>query len=142
MLGHLFSKLNSSNEIETLLYGFQELRKDRCSAIQKSELENAQMMWIPEGPEQLARDASLRAMNPNEETEEDWGDTEFRYIWERIRMQFAYDPQDEVEEWWYRWIVTKQRVDASEGELSTSLYVTIETMRSHVSEGKRISLSP
>ncbi len=49
VLGDLFSRLRSREQIVPFLYGYQELRAERCWQIQQSESANSQSVMLPDG---------------------------------------------------------------------------------------------
>lgn len=64
---------------------------------------------LPDGPGQEQRDKSMReayAMGAG-----GWDESMFRHNWEMIRILFAYDPEEEVEEWWQQWGLLRERAE-------------------------------
>ncbi|KAK7061079.1 hypothetical protein VNI00_000814 [Paramarasmius palmivorus] len=59
VLGNLFSRLQSRSEIPGLLNAYQDIRYRRATSIQEGSLDNRRLFHMPDGPEQLARDAAM-----------------------------------------------------------------------------------
>jgi salicylate hydroxylase len=103
VLGDLFSRLSSLKQVPALLQAYQDLRLPRATVTQQASRLNQKIFHLPDGPEQRARDAAMRAAmaaeldgkpiqaqgNPNQ-----WADRE------KNRTQFNYDAYAEVERWW------------------------------------------
>ncbi len=115
VLGDLFSRLRSREQIVPFLYGYQELRAERCWQIQQSESANSQSVMLPDGPAQEERDRSMQLAYT--QGSGGWDETMFRHLWEAIRILFAYDPQEVCQEWWLQWGMLRERADEMRGEL-------------------------
>ncbi|KAH9010148.1 FAD/NAD-P-binding domain-containing protein [Lactarius hengduanensis] len=103
VLGDLFSRVSSLNQVPALLQAYQDLRLPRATATQQSSRLNQKIFHLDDGPEQRARDAAMRAAmaaelegkpisahgNPNQ-----WADRA------KNRTQFSYDAYVAVERWW------------------------------------------
>ncbi|KAF9005899.1 hypothetical protein BDQ17DRAFT_1303286 [Cyathus striatus] len=99
VLGGLMSRLHSSEQIPQLLDAFQDLRRERCVEVRKSELRNAELVTLPPGEARDSRDAGMQLSL----TEQDWSDEQLREQWENIGEVFGYDAQEEAEDWWIKW---------------------------------------
>ena len=62
---------------------------------------------LPDGPEQESRDQSMR--EAAKLGSGGWDEATFRHLWENIRILFAYDPEEDAEEWWHRWGLLRER---------------------------------
>jgi salicylate hydroxylase len=106
VLGNLFSRLSDPCQIKYLLLEYQQLRLPRTAEVQLSSRLNQHIFHLPDGPEQVARDESMRTAmnaelsgnkselangNPNQ-----WADKS-----KNIAL-FGYDADLEVERWWNR----------------------------------------
>ncbi|KAI0264854.1 FAD/NAD-P-binding domain-containing protein [Gloeopeniophorella convolvens] len=105
VLGALLARLSTLGQLPELLHAYQDLRLPRASATQESSRLNQKIFHYPDGPEQRARDAAMRAAmalelagepgaadgNPNQ-----WADRS------KNEAQFSYDAYAEVERWWAR----------------------------------------
>ena len=118
VLGHLFSHLSHPAQISPLLRAYEGLRHARTAGTQASSRLNQHIFHLPDGPEQEARDASMRAAMraerrrwglpvppPAGDAKEDdtfkgdgnsnqWADQKKNF------EQFGYDADKVVEEWW------------------------------------------
>ena len=61
VLGNLFSRLSHTSQIAPLLHAYEKLRLKRTADTQGSSRLNQHIFHLPDGPEQEARDASMRA---------------------------------------------------------------------------------
>ena len=61
VLGNLLSRISSPNELKLLLRAYQSIRHARASATQMDSRMNQHIFHLPDGPQQEARDASMRA---------------------------------------------------------------------------------
>lgn len=93
--------------------GYEELRKERCWEIQESESANSASVMLPDGPEQEERDRSMR--DAAKLGSGGWDEATFRHLWENIRILFAYDPEEDAEEWWQRWGLLRERAETNSG---------------------------
>ena len=115
--------------------GYQELRAGRCWEIQQSESANSASVMLPDGPDQEERDRSMKqayAMGSG-----GWDETMFRHLWENIRILFAYDPEEECQEWWLRWGLLRERANEMRGELEKR-----ERLLARSREGEEEALPP
>ena len=60
VLGNLFSRVSSREQITPLLYAYQSIRYDRATDTQASSRLNQRIFHLPDGPEQQRRDADMR----------------------------------------------------------------------------------
>lgn len=80
-LGVLLSEISSRHEIPHALKVYEQSRKQRAETVQASGSENRITLHLPDGPEQLARDAqfleSASGSNPDK-----WSDRETQqFLW-------------------------------------------------------------
>ncbi|KAG6852397.1 hypothetical protein C0991_012388 [Blastosporella zonata] len=106
VIGNLFSRVTSLKQVPSLLRAYQQLRHPRTSSMQIASRKNRGVFHFADGPAQEARDASMRASMEVEvqrlrgakaET-----DVENANVWAdraKIRAQFGYDADAEVEKW-------------------------------------------
>ncbi|TDL21438.1 FAD/NAD(P)-binding domain-containing protein [Rickenella mellea] len=112
VLGNLLSRVSQRDDLIPLLRGYENLRHARTAATQASSRLNQHIFHLPDGPEQEARDASMRVardallrkargaptdLNPLEGSRgsaNQWADEE------KNREQFSYDADKEAERWW------------------------------------------
>ncbi|KAH9948607.1 FAD/NAD-P-binding domain-containing protein [Amylocystis lapponica] len=119
VLGKLFSHLSSTSQIESFLWAFQDLRQSRNRACMVGEMLNVHMQMLEDGEEQRARDEMMLSRHEAgkhvfdaEEGEEN------NPVWEEIRAMFAYDCEDEADNWWLQWGRLRQRAQEREQETS------------------------
>jgi len=106
VLGNLFSRLTDRAQLPVLLHAYEDLRLTRASATQASARLNQKIFHLPDGPEQESRDWQMRqAMRielgqengdaaGNEGNANQWADKK------KSAVQFEYDADEEVEQWW------------------------------------------
>lgn len=123
VLGNLLSRLSSLRQLPHFLHTYERLRYARASDTQESSRLNKYIFHLPDGPEQEARDNSMRrAMlvesarqvlqdvshvgsgtgkgeirvggGLNEQNANQWADRK------KNEEQFGYDADAEVEQWW------------------------------------------
>lgn len=96
VIAKLFSHLSSFDQIQTFLYAFQDLRQVRCKGARISEMGNLYFMALPNGDQQIDRDAafrekSLRGLSPLSDETSGTSD-----VWEAIKDLFGYDAEGET----------------------------------------------
>lgn len=105
VFGWLLSRLHSMEQLPHLLGGFQDIREERCRAVQEKELTGMQMLWLPPGPQRDARDHMFRAMM----LREGWDEEDLRMQWEEVGRTFGYNARETVEDWWVSWGMLRER---------------------------------
>ncbi|KAF9561912.1 FAD/NAD(P)-binding domain-containing protein [Agrocybe pediades] len=106
-LGNLFSRITHPSQIGKMLWAYQEIRHPRATAAQLESRMNQRIFHLPDGPEQEARDESMRQATvaaikeANGEPADDcvgsqnqWADKQKN---DRV---FGYDIDAEVDKWW------------------------------------------
>lgn len=114
VLGRLFSHVSDKAQIKPLLEAYQALRLPRTAETQASSRLNQKIFHLPDGPEQEARDASMRSamevelrMLERERNGEpavlddalegnynQWADRR------KNEQQFGYDAEAVADQWW------------------------------------------
>ncbi|KAG9082634.1 hypothetical protein FS749_003946 [Ceratobasidium sp. UAMH 11750] len=96
VLGNLFSRLTSPDEIPYFLRAYETLRLARTANTQAQSRLNQKIFHYADGPEQEERDASMRAAmaGKTEGSANQWADKE------KNKVQFSYDADAAAEEWW------------------------------------------
>lgn len=110
MLGKLFSYLKSEDQIGHILWGFQDLRLERCKAVLTREKHRANLFTLPSGPEQETRDEAITRMNSSQWHGADLG----LYSLEEPRVLFAYDSDEAGAEWWQSWGILSDKARREE----------------------------
>ncbi len=107
ILGTLFSRLRSRDQVPTLLYAFQDLHKGRADALAALEIENAEVALSnpPRVRDGLVRWSALPADEPEPPSESGPTDAELADIAE-VWGYFAIDAADE---WWVEWGLLRER---------------------------------
>jgi salicylate hydroxylase len=108
VLGNLFSHLSRCSQIRPLLQAYLYLRYPRATETYTASKMNRWILHLDDGPEQEARDASMRlAMEislreANDEllTEDLSGNANQYADKAKSFIQYAYDADKEVENWW------------------------------------------
>ncbi|KAJ7777981.1 hypothetical protein DFH07DRAFT_796882 [Mycena maculata] len=108
VLGILFSHITSRRQIQPLLEAYQTLRYPRTTETQLASRANQKIFHLPDGPEQEARDLSMRIGMEDSLREERGqpsldGSAGNANVWAdrtKNRIQFCYDAEEEAERWW------------------------------------------
>lgn len=129
VLGKLFSHLQTKEQIPNLLYGFQDIRQDRCQMVIQREKRRTRMFTLKKGPEQEERDAQIRQLG--KEPGADLG----LYSLDEPAQLFSYDCEDQGEDWWHSWGLLHNRthqIEESPETLTVELAVEIKTLEVEV----------
>ncbi|KAJ4000374.1 FAD/NAD-P-binding domain-containing protein [Lentinula boryana] len=113
VLGNLFSRISDITQITPLLDAYESLRHSRVTATQEASARNRTVYHLPDGLEQIQRDAAMKiAMEEEISNHERFKDGYSPSIsdqndnpnaWSdksKNKEQFDYDPDNAVEEWW------------------------------------------
>ncbi|KAJ7657289.1 hypothetical protein DFH06DRAFT_1473272 [Mycena polygramma] len=95
-LGRIFSYVTTRDQIPYLLSGYREVRQGRSTATELSELRAIKVITLPPGPARDSRNAALAIAHGAD----DMSDEHFAAAWEDYIIQFNYDAQEAVDEWW------------------------------------------
>ncbi|KAJ7319085.1 hypothetical protein DFH08DRAFT_394574 [Mycena albidolilacea] len=117
-IGKIFSHTRNPARIMEFLHAFQENRKPRCTHIDLSEKQYIDVMALPDGPMQAARDAAMRANEAAGRNVMDAGNLDLQQMWDGMRMVFGYDPADDADEWWVSWGRLRDAATASKGNMA------------------------
>jgi salicylate hydroxylase len=102
VLGTLFSRLNSAEDIPRLLAGYEEIRLSRLHASQDWEYRKRRMLTLPKGVEQQSRDDKIRWGTEYEHWDH-MNETSFREIWGDEVDFYVYDATEKAEDWYIKW---------------------------------------
>ncbi|KAF9007391.1 hypothetical protein BDQ17DRAFT_1323993 [Cyathus striatus] len=113
VLAKLFSHLHSEDQISSFLFAYQDLRQPRCNRVARKELADIQYMMLPPSELQEMRNSMMKAkhaagLNVLAATE----DMEESSEWAEIMDVFAYDAEDEADNWWVEWGLLRDRAKA------------------------------
>ncbi|OQE26651.1 hypothetical protein PENSTE_c005G10326 [Penicillium steckii] len=90
-LGILLSGITSQHEIPSALQVYEKTRKQRAETVQQSGTENRIALHLPDGPEQLARDAQFQASATGSNPDK-WNDRQTQnFLWGWDAEQVAFD---------------------------------------------------
>ncbi|KAF7789770.1 hypothetical protein EIP86_000716 [Pleurotus ostreatoroseus] len=121
VLGKLFSHLKSEDQIGNILWGFQDIRQERCKMALDREYHRARLFTLKKGPEQEKRDQTIRVLN------RDVGSDLGLYSQEEPRILFSYDCEDQGEEWWQSWGLLRERAQNRKGNpLKVTMHVEVK----------------
>lgn len=97
VFGTLFTNLSSRAQIPTFLNAYQEIRLNRTTAVNNTDISNAAFMRLAPGPEKDARDADIRLAR------DEWDDGSLKTEFEGLAGVFCYEAEDAAQEWWVTW---------------------------------------
>lgn len=105
VLGVLFSRLRSDDQITPLLYGYEDLRKPRRNTLVEVEDANHHIIMMPPGPEREVRNAEWRRWREAEEARggAEVEEGELKRQFDEICVIWGYDAIDAAEDWWVKW---------------------------------------
>ncbi|RXW19363.1 hypothetical protein EST38_g6500 [Candolleomyces aberdarensis] len=110
VLAKLFSHLRTEDQIETLLYAFQDLRQPHCQKVSSKELHDINFMCMPPGEMQEGRDNVMRGKrDAGLNVLDASGDQEEQAEWAEIKDVFGYDAEDDADNWWMEWGLLRER---------------------------------
>ncbi|KAF8994810.1 hypothetical protein BDQ17DRAFT_1251326 [Cyathus striatus] len=108
-LGTLLTNLTSASQVPAFLKAYEQIRKTRTTETQIASRMNQEIFHYPDGPEQEARDASMRlgmeialreVKGECVVEDESVGNSNLWADRARSRVSFGYDAEVEVERWW------------------------------------------
>ncbi|KAJ6526912.1 hypothetical protein DFH09DRAFT_1152145 [Mycena vulgaris] len=102
-IGKVFSHTRDRERIPEFLHAFEEHRKPRCARILEMEMGYIDLITLPDGEKQLARDDMMRANHAVGRNVFDAPESRLQQMLDRTRMVFDYDPSDDADEWWVSW---------------------------------------
>jgi salicylate hydroxylase len=126
VFGTLFSRLRSWDQVPQLLAAYQDLRQARCAAVNRREMANKELVQIPRGPMQHARDEAMRcAMRAGFDH---WDESKLKQQWDEIAEVFAYNAFDASDDWYVSWgaIMEASRARTTHDSLDLSVSTTVE----------------
>ncbi|KAJ3486184.1 hypothetical protein NLI96_g4422 [Meripilus lineatus] len=117
VLGKLFSHLRNTDQIPSLLNAFEDIRQTRCLATLSEELGLFTFLTYKDDTMQDLRDSAFREKYARGSTDTIAGEDEAARQWEEMRRVYAYDCEDEADEWWVKWGVLRERAMGREGNV-------------------------
>lgn len=105
ILGNLFSRLRSPDQLPSLVSAYEEIRLPRAAEVLASEIGKLDQVTFLDGSElQAIRDKGLRAALSQAVLAWDQADEEMlREQWEEHIHMFDYDADEVAEDWWIKW---------------------------------------
>ncbi|KAI0790702.1 FAD/NAD-P-binding domain-containing protein [Abortiporus biennis] len=110
-LGRIFQHLHHESQIESLLWGFEEIRQKRVSQMREAEMTFLSSMTMLNGPAQEARDARIKRRYELGLNALDNSDGSGPGQWDSVKDTFGYDAEDEADDWWMKWGKLKERAE-------------------------------
>ena len=114
VLAKLFSHLRNEEQIPSFLYAYQNLREERCQKNRDLDVGNIFFLTAPDTEETTERLAQMRKRY-DEGRNVLGGDNEDVSVaqWDQNRELFAYDAEDEADNWWVQWGLLQERSKTS-----------------------------
>ena len=114
VLAKLFSHLCNEEQIPSFLYAYQNLREERCQKTRDLDVGNIRIMAAPDSEQTAEAYAQMRKRH-DEGRGVFGGDDEDSMvaIWDQMRELFAYDAEDEADNWWVQWGLLLERSKTS-----------------------------
>lgn len=109
VLGKLFSHLSYKSQIGEFLYAFEDIRQSRCYSSFHDEVVLFKFFSMPAGALREARDEGLRSTYEGGRTDLSDSEDASAKQWEEVKKVYAYDCEDEADEWWQNWGLLRQR---------------------------------
>ncbi|KAJ7926409.1 hypothetical protein B0H13DRAFT_2653845 [Mycena leptocephala] len=107
-IGKIFSHTRDPDRIPEFFYAFEENRKPRCAYILQAEKKHVGFITLPDGHEQISRDATMRANHAAGRNVLDVPEAnDILGVWDELRKIFDYDPMDAADEWWVSWALNE-----------------------------------
>ncbi|KAJ7910294.1 hypothetical protein B0H13DRAFT_612073 [Mycena leptocephala] len=99
-IGKIFSHTQDRDRVPEFLSAFQEHREPRCSLIRQIEKEYIEIITLPEGEIQTARDAFMRE---KQAAGQNVLGGDLQQMMDDFRTVFGYEATDDADEWWMSW---------------------------------------
>ena len=114
VLAKLFSHLRNEEQIPSFMYAFQNLREERCQKNRTLDIGNVLFMMEPEGEGTAMRDTMMRRKHDEGRNVLEGDDEDSNVAqWDQNRELFAYDAEDEADNWWVQWGLLQERSKTS-----------------------------
>lgn len=125
-LGGLLTGIQDRGHVPLLLSAYEELRQTRCMMARKWERYKWDILTLPHGPGQQARDAQLReVLKTHQQSDEELDEKPLRDTWADELEMFFYDASEVVEDWWTKWDPVLSRVNPTRRSTLPKLQVKI-----------------
>ncbi|KAJ7237580.1 FAD/NAD-P-binding domain-containing protein [Mycena rebaudengoi] len=105
VLGNLFSRIMSADQIGSLLEGYEKIRIERATSTHAASITNRRLFHLPDGDEQQKRDDSMRSAMPAEvltgfADDKHGGNANMWADRAKNFEQFSYDADEIANNWW------------------------------------------
>ena len=123
VLAKLFGHLISRDQVNSFLYAFLELRKERTKSTRINELGNIHFMAMPDDAGAIQRDQHFKARRDKNLSplEDESGDGSG--VWDSIKQMWCYSAEDEADDWWVAWGMLRLRSQQTELNFGMELQV-------------------
>ncbi len=113
VLAKLFSHLRNEEQIPSFLHAYQNLREERCQKTRNLDVSNVLFQTAPDTEETIERQAQMRQRHDEgRNVLSGDGDDSTVAQWDQNRELFAYDAEDEADNWWVQWGLLRERSKA------------------------------
>ncbi|KAF7308150.1 hypothetical protein HMN09_00662700 [Mycena chlorophos] len=104
-LGKIFSHTDDPTRVAEFLHAFQEHRQPRTNFLRDVEEKYLVVLTVPNGEQQQMRDAMFRDNHAKGRNILDAPEATMMEVeaMEETTVVFAYDPEDDADEWWINW---------------------------------------
>ncbi|KAI0319247.1 hypothetical protein OF83DRAFT_832260 [Amylostereum chailletii] len=119
VLGTLFSRLDSLDQIPSLLYAYQDLRQGRAEVLNLLGLSNASVAMAAKPHSKVGNTLVRLIMQNGDPDEAPLPDP--MTAWDEVEEVWGYSAIDDADEWWVRWGRLRQHAlsSPSAGEVFT-----------------------
>jgi len=107
VLGGLFSRLRSWDQVPSLMEAYQDLRQERARLLAQKDQYSADTTLLPPGPRRDTRDAGMLADKQCKTG--DFNDRALKEQWDTIGEVSAYSASDAAADWWAGWGMLAER---------------------------------
>lgn len=116
----MLSAISSREEIPLALSAYQKSRKERAETVQQSGSENRVTLHLPDGPEQIARDAQFQASASGNNPDK-WSDRRTQeFLWGWDAEKAALDTWNGMLLYLSRWLSSANPTTESRGHLKAN----------------------
>jgi salicylate hydroxylase len=109
VLAKVFSHLKRKDQISSFLWAFQDLRRDRVTALMQGDKANLWYMAQPASEQTRMRNQLFREKHAAGINVLDNADEHTEVLWAEMLRIFGYDAEDEADNWWVEWGLLRER---------------------------------
>jgi salicylate hydroxylase len=103
VLSEIFCHLECPDQIEKFLYAFQDLRKERYAEVLEEEIHNIEVMAMPPGEQQKARDEALRRRRDAGLDAYDISSSPTALDFHDSDRMYTYEAEENADHWYEEW---------------------------------------